>query len=239
MEDDDLEGWTKFCEVMKPAGRDPDAVVTYGPGLPTEESLRLLGDIRGKRILELGCGAIQAGISFVAGGATCVAVDPVPAHVEEAGELSELHGLKLEMRQQEELADLAFLRPDTVDLALTIWALAFVEDPGRVIRAVHRTLRPGAPLYISIPHPALAMRDGGSYFDVDHVSHNTPLGVLDHHLITLGLLHRELTRASFRLDAIYEPEPDARVLEGERAKWGAELDRIPFSLIVRARKEGS
>ena len=32
----------------------------YGPYAPNEEELRLLGDIKGKNILEIGCGEVNA-----------------------------------------------------------------------------------------------------------------------------------------------------------------------------------
>ena len=46
--------WTRFS-LAGTAGSTLDAeVVRYGPGLPTESELRLLGHVDGRRALELG-----------------------------------------------------------------------------------------------------------------------------------------------------------------------------------------
>ena len=41
----------------------------YGPWAPLENELRLLGDVRGRRILEVGCGGGQCSIAFAKQGA--------------------------------------------------------------------------------------------------------------------------------------------------------------------------
>ena len=38
----------------------PHHVVSYGPEIPNERAYRRLGDVEGKRVLELGCGGEQA-----------------------------------------------------------------------------------------------------------------------------------------------------------------------------------
>ena len=55
-------------------------------------------------------------------------------------------------------ADLAFLRADSIDVALAAGLLGEVEDIDRLFRQVHRVLRPGAPFVFSYEHPiALAI----------------------------------------------------------------------------------
>jgi hypothetical protein len=39
-------------------------VVSYGPDIPNERAYRLLGNVEGKRVLELGCGGEQASIAL-------------------------------------------------------------------------------------------------------------------------------------------------------------------------------
>ena len=47
----------------------------YGPYAPRENQLKLLGDVKGKKILEIGCGGAQCSISFAKQGAICTAID--------------------------------------------------------------------------------------------------------------------------------------------------------------------
>jgi hypothetical protein len=42
----------------------PHHVVSYGPDSPNERAYRLLGNVEGKRVLELGCGGKQASIAL-------------------------------------------------------------------------------------------------------------------------------------------------------------------------------
>ena len=42
----------------------PHHVVSYGPDIPNERAYRLLGNVEGKRVLELGCGGEQASIAL-------------------------------------------------------------------------------------------------------------------------------------------------------------------------------
>lgn len=56
----------------------PTDIVTYGPDVGTEDDFRLLGDLKGKRVLELGCGTAQRSIAFARQGATAIGVDFSP-----------------------------------------------------------------------------------------------------------------------------------------------------------------
>ena len=47
---------------------------------PTDQELRLLGDLRGKRVLDLGCGTGAAAVTFAREGAIVIALDAVRAH---------------------------------------------------------------------------------------------------------------------------------------------------------------
>src|SRR3546814_16354448 len=71
--------------VAAPAGLDlPTDVVTYGPDVPREDTLKLLGNVEGKRILDLGCGAGHNAIALDKQGAKVPEVDAPPAQVAEA-----------------------------------------------------------------------------------------------------------------------------------------------------------
>ena len=52
--------------VTDPAAAD---VVRYGPDIPTEAELRLLGQVADKRVLELGCGSGVGSVALATQGA--------------------------------------------------------------------------------------------------------------------------------------------------------------------------
>jgi SAM-dependent methyltransferase len=212
----------------------------YGPDIPTEAELRLCGDVRAKRVLELGCGPGQASIAFARAGAVTIGIDPSADQLALARRRCEAEGVRIDLHHGD-LADLAFLRADSIDLAFSALGLAFVEDLGRVFRQVHRVLKPGAPLVFSVPHPAYdviddagdAIRVARSYFD------RGPLAGADgepahHH--TVGDLFTALVRANFRVDVVLEPEPTR---SGPRSPhWREAFRLLPPTLVLRARKEG-
>jgi SAM-dependent methyltransferase len=226
--------------VTDPAAAD---VIRYGPDIPTEGELRLLGQVADKRVLELGCGSGVGSVTLALQGARPIGLDFSPDHLALARRLADKAGVRVEFHEGD-LADLAFSRADTVDAVFSVYTLSLVEDVNRVFRQVHRVLKGGCPLVFSIPHPAydmfadddeepLAVRR--SYFDssrVDLGSDQPPFFGYHH---TVADLFVGLTRANFRVDTILEPEARA---DQHDDPWHSETSRwVPRTLIMRARKE--
>ena len=111
----------------------PTDVVAYGPDGGTEDDHHLLGDLKGKRVLELGCVTAQRSIAFALQGATAIGVDFSPEMIDAAKRLCERERVRVEIRQSD-LADLAFLRADSVDLVVSVYALSYGRDVERVFR---------------------------------------------------------------------------------------------------------
>ena len=213
-------------------------VARYGPDIPTEEELRLCGNVEGKRVLELGC-ASQTSIAFAQQGAHAIAVDSSPENLAAMRRRAGDEEVKVELHESD-LADLAFVRADSIDLAFSSTAFDLVEDLNRVFRQVHRVLRQEAPLVFSVAHPAYAMIDDQaeeplvvrrSYFD-----HKRPEGEATEFHRTISDLFTGLTRANFRVDTVLEPAPAP---SGPRSpEWRDTFRYVPRTLIIRARKEG-
>jgi SAM-dependent methyltransferase len=207
--------------------------------------VRLLGAVKDKRLLELGCDAGARAVPFAQEGATVIGVDPSVDAIADARVAAETAEVRLELHAGD-LADLAFLRADSVDIAFSVDALAKITDLGRLFRQVHRVLRHGSPFVFSLPHPfALGAEvepaeEGSlplgrtflsrSYFDpspIDIGAEGEPVLVTRH---TLSEVFTGLSRTGFRVDTLLEPEPS-------RAHGGRAL--LPSTVIWRARKEGS
>ena len=242
---DNATSWDRHSAAYQAAAHLPTDVAHYGPDIPTEAELRLLGDLKGKRVLELGCGGAQCSIAFAKQGASAIGVDFSAEQIAFARRLAEQEGTKIELHEGD-LADLAFLRGDSIDLAFSSYAFGYVEDLGRVFRQVHRVLKVGAPLVFSLPHPTyhLIEDDGDdplrirrSYFDdsaIEFEQDGVPFTEYHH---TISDLYLGLVRSSYRVDIILEPEPTAA---GPRSQqWRDTFRWLPRTLIVRARKEGN
>lgn len=137
-----------------------------------------------------------------------------------------------------DLADLAFLRGDSIDLAFAEGSLGTLPDLGRVFRQVQRVLRAGAWFAFTLPHPVArcvtaepdppgALPLAGATLDRSYFEDDPGLGPRTHRI---GDVFVALGRAGFQVDTILEPEPepDAR---------GRAL--IPQTIVWRARKVGS
>ncbi len=70
MPSDIAAAWDRHSAAYQEVARLSTRVAHYGPDIPTEAELRLLGDLRGKKVLELGCGGAQCSIVFAKQGAT-------------------------------------------------------------------------------------------------------------------------------------------------------------------------
>ena len=229
--------------VAAPGGSElPTDVVSYGADVAREDTLKLLGSVEGKRILDLGCGAGHNAIALARQGAKVIGVDESSDQIAEARAACEREGVRVELHHAP-LAELAFLRADTIDGALSAFGLAPVEDIDRVFRQVHRVLRPEMSFVVSLPHPAFAVVDPTdperrvtrSYWDAAAIPADGPDRPADVPR-TLAALFTSLGRANFRVDTVLEPEPAAR---GPRSsRWTDTMRYLPATLIIRARKLG-
>lgn len=244
MTNESASAWDRFSEEYQRRSALSVDSAHYGPDIPTESTLRLLGDLKGKRVLELGCGGAQCSIAFARSGAAAIGVDTSSAQLAHAQKLCTAMEVKVELRHAD-MAELAFLRADSVDVAFSAYAFQYVEDLNRVFRQVHRVLKVGSPLVFSLPHPSWSIiaedqpdpTIGHSYFD-RQASREVWDGVeFTIHRHSFSDLYGALTRASYRVDLILEPPP---VPSAPRSwLWNDAMEFVPRTLIVRARKEGN
>jgi SAM-dependent methyltransferase len=239
----DSEAWDRLAARAHDDDPLPE-VVRYGRAVPTERDLRLLGDVAGKRVVDLGCGRGDNAIVLARAGAHVIGVDSSAQQLARLKRRADQAETRVETHRSD-AADLAFLRADSIDLALSTGAIEHVDDIDRFFRQVHRILRPGAAFVCSSPHPlalCIARDDAGpgglplgdlavrrSYFQhepilLPHDGEQVPVFVR-----TVADVFAALHRAGFRVDALLEPEPVASHDPGPA---------IPTTIVWRARKEG-
>lgn len=221
-----------------------DETIHYGPDLPTDDELRLIGDVEGRRVLDLGCGVGHASVALARRGAKVIGVDPSAERLAQAREAADAAEVKIELHQSD-LAELAYVRADSVDLVFSAYSLATVPDLDRVFRQVHRVLRPDQHLLFSLPHPAFALVDPSSsdplrvrrsYWDATPRPFDTGDTSGADHPRTVQDVFTGLGRANFRVDTLLEPPPRT---DGPRSPYWTEVAQwVPTTLVVRARKEG-
>ena len=110
----------------------------------------MAGEVRGKRVLDVGCASGGLSEGFVERGASVVGVDLNPRLIERArGRL----GSRAEFRVADIAAPMPFLETGSFDVVAASLVLHYLADWGPPLREFARILRPGGVLLISTHHP--------------------------------------------------------------------------------------
>jgi SAM-dependent methyltransferase len=213
-------------------------------GAPEWPALRgLLPDMRGKRLLDLGCGfGWVARWAMTQGAVSVLGVDLSENMLARArAETADfhVHYLKADLESFE-------LPQDTFDVAFSSLALHYVEDLPRLVGQVFRSLASPGHFVFSIEHPIymasmrpgwLATDDGGRTWPVDHYAAEGPRvtdwlakGVRKQHR-TLGATLNRLIDAGFVIRRVVEwsPTPEQVAAQPSLAE---ELDRPMIALVA-------
>ena len=192
-----------------------------------EADARLLGDVRDRRILEVGCGAAMCSRWLAGQGARPVAFDLSAGMLRHARAGSAATGVEVPLVQAD--AEHIPFRDASFDIAFTAFgAIQFVADSARLMREVARVLRPGGRWVFATTHPTrwsfpddpgpAGLTATMPYWDrtpyVEYAAGGEPTYV-EHHR-TLGDRVREIAAAGFALADVVEPEWPA----GHTRVWG-------------------
>jgi SAM-dependent methyltransferase len=189
----------------------------WGPEGLDEADVHLLGDVSGRRVLEVGAGAAQCSRWLQAQGALVVATDVSSGMLRRAREIDAGRPRAVSVAQADAMhlpfADASF------DVACSAYgAVPFVADSAQVMREVARVLVPGGRWTFSVTHPlrwalpddpgeaGLVVRT--SYFDRTPYVEEGDEGravYVEHHR-TIGDRVREIRAAGLLLDDLLEPE---------------------------------
>ncbi len=112
-----------------------------------ESELRLLGPVRGKRILELGCGAAQWSVGLAMKGAHVTGVDVSPRRLAQARQEMKRSGVDFPLIEAS--AEAVPLPARSFDIVFCDWGAMTFCDPFRTIPEVSRLLRPGGVFVFS------------------------------------------------------------------------------------------
>jgi malonyl-CoA O-methyltransferase len=194
----------------------PRAAANEMMRLDQREVLRLLPDVRGRRALDVGCGAGRYLDLLAERGASCVVgLDPEPAMLARAGGRARLACAALPRLP---LPSAAF---DVVVCALVVGHLP--DLPG-ALAELGRVLRPGGTLVYSDVHPAGAAHGWRRTFR----THDGRTYAVRHVVHPRSTHEAACAAAGLAIDAVAEPRAEAPEPHG----------RVPALLVVRARRSG-
>jgi SAM-dependent methyltransferase len=199
--------------------------------------LALLGDVRGRCVLDAGCGAGPLAEALLQRGA-------VVTGIELSEGMAKLARTRLGERANIHVGDLAqplaMFADDSFDLIAASLVLHYLERWEPTLRELARVLVPGGAVALSTHHPTMDWRlAGGSYFETRQITETWRKGGEQ---ATVTFWRRPLTamvvafRASgFVIEDIVEPTPVAACAERFPEDY-AKLTTAPRFLFVRLGK---
>ncbi|MFW9917781.1 MAG: class I SAM-dependent methyltransferase [Candidatus Thorarchaeota archaeon] len=259
------EGWNKISERYQVQNEISLVDVHYGPIAPGEKEEHLLGDVQGKKILELGCGGGQNAIVLAKWGAKVWGVDQSVKQLEHARQLATQEETAVEFLEAN-MESMSELNENSFDMILSSHAINYVENLQAVFRECARLLKSGGRVVLCLAHPIaffawealeednFALLKERSYFRREESwEWDFPDGYsvpFESRLWTFEDIINGIITAGLTVEKVREPKgydissmPPAE-LEQIPYKWDApaqkfsELNqKIPYSLIVVASKK--
>jgi len=257
------DGWNIISKSYQEYTRISLEDVHYGPISSGELELKLLGEVTGKDVLEIGCGGGQNAIVLNKWGAMSVGLDISEEQIKYARKLAKREGVKVPFYVGN-MEDLSMLHNESFDIVLSSFAVGYVENLTRTFQEVFRILRKRGLFVFCVAHPIAAkgrviryrkkrMWGIRNYFNRrKHMwTWWTPDGKTAkfyEYNRTIQDYFDLLTNEGFFVEKILEPEPYPlnKMSEGERKKipyledgFVKDYDlwkRIPYTMIFKARK---
>jgi ubiquinone/menaquinone biosynthesis C-methylase UbiE len=151
--DDSAEAWADFVR----RGKDYYRQELNNPGM-----FELLGDVSGKKILDLGCGEGCNSRIMARKGAKVVGIDFSKRIIDLAIQYERKRRLYIEYHVLD-ASNLQIFKNETFDIVTSFMALQDIEDYRGAVREVNRVLRRHGRFVFVIPHPCFETkknRDG-------------------------------------------------------------------------------
>jgi SAM-dependent methyltransferase len=197
-----------------------------------EADARVLGDVDGRRVLEIGCGAGQCARWLTARGAYAVGLDLSTRQLQHSRRIDDSSGVVVPVVAAT-ATDLPFADASFDVVFSAFGALQFVADADRAVAEAARVLRAAGTFAFSVTHPlrwtmpddptAAGLVVTSSYWDrraYVELDEDGEVAYAEHHR-TLGDWVGLLAGHGFRLTRLLEPEwPEGH--DRSWAGWGPE-----------------
>jgi SAM-dependent methyltransferase len=200
-------------------------------------TLSLLPEVKGKRVLDAGCGPGVYSEWLVRRGAEVVAVDASPRMVE----LAKDRLGNVDVRLHDLRAPLDFLEDASVDLVLAPLVMDYIEDWVPVFREFYRILRRGGLFVFSMEHPFAKglWHKSEDYYKIERVEllwvgFGTPVSMPSFKR-PLEVVVDSLFESGFRVERILEPRPTLE-FKGKLPEDYEKLSKQPSFMCVKAKK---
>lgn len=125
--------------------------VDYGDrNLPTEKDLNLIGDVNGKKVLELGCGGANCGIALAKQGAIVTCSDISEQQLVHAKNNAKIENVTIDFIESP-MEKVEY--ENEFDIVISIAALMYIEEIDKVFKNVNKMLKKGGIFVFSLNDP--------------------------------------------------------------------------------------
>lgn len=235
----------------------------YGPISAGESELKLLGNVKGKDVLELGCGGGQNAIVLAKWGARSVGFDISEEQISYARKLAKRERVKVPFYLGD-MENLGVFEAERFDIVLSSFAIEYAENILTAFQEVYRVLRKTGVFVFAVAHPIIGrgkpLRFGRrrvwtvtNYFDrrkrVWKWRVEDGVAEFQGRQVAIQDYFDWLVKAGFIVERIVEPEPyriDRMTVE-ERAEipyfeagFLKDFDiwrKVPYTIIFKTRKQ--
>lgn len=184
-----------------------------------------LGDVRGRSVLDLGCGTGRHALWLATAGADVTAVDFSEGMLAEAHRkpgADTVRFLAHDLHEPLPFADATF------DRVVSGLVLEHLRDLSAFFREMRRVVKPSGVAVVSAMHPAMMLRGSQARFTDPASGEVVAVGSEPH---TLGAFVMAAVRSGFRLDDVVEAAPDAAF--AERFPRAAKYVGWPMLVVLR------
>lgn len=238
--------WNEISADYQKNYRISSSDIHYGVSIPGESRLKLLGDVKNKRVLEVCCGGGQCSVVFARRGARATGIDISENQIRHAKNLAK----KMKVRADFIVGDvenLYMLKPNYFDIVFSSYGLLYVKNLGKVFREVNKVLKSGGIFVFSFDHPMYEtidpkrLRIVKSYFKEGRVDFNWKVG---NKKIRLHCFDRKietifdgLVETGFSVERIVEPAPYRYEKEWRDHYPLKAIRMVPSAIIFKCRKK--
>jgi len=256
--------WNKISEDYQRRSKIGTEDIHYGEFIHSERELQLIGDVKGKRVLEIGCGGGQNSIVLAKKGAIVSGIDFSKNQIAYAKRLAKKDEVKVHFHVGD-MQDLSRFADRTFDLVMTAFSLLYVKNLDKTFAEVHRILKNGGVFVFSEGHPCaegkLIQHEGQNVYAIrdyfkrrkvywdDKLPDGTSVKMFSYHR-PLQDYFDALLENGFTIVQYLEPErlPKRKLLGKERESLKkirearedyVSFGLVPFVFIVKAVKKPS
>jgi SAM-dependent methyltransferase len=239
-------GWDKVAERFY----GKTALPHYGPLAKSETDLHLLGDVKGAKVLEIGCGSGHSLLYLARQGASELwGLDLSHSQIEFAFSLLKDNGV-IACLFESPMEHNPGIPLDYFDLVISIYALGWTVDLPRTLEHVASYLKPDGRFVFSWEHPVhfCLEYNGGQFIvknsyqyegpELDESWKGVPIVLYRRKLATYI---NSLTEAGFAIEKLVESDVDTTLATDHNfaPEYWYSVERaklIPTTMIIRARK---